>query len=398
MLLLIALVFNGAILMVALYVLTGSFFFTFMTENTMKAIVTNGSLRRFISNVQGKEIDQRDNLLKQLNTNGMVREPFLSLDLSFVFLGKWEWERWFYKKLNLRWVGFPLVNQVLTIPINRVVWDKNKAKIDTVLGRIKVSVKMTRELYHAFPRPIEMKEVDTQDGYRLDLSLLAFFEVYAPYFAFFVLKDSFMLTLDSIVKAYVTERIKGMKWNEFKQKKEVTEGSPEDALFNLKTLSSQGARAGTAVTGLLVDDFGISKSSKDLQDAVEANQIAEERGKAAETAANYAKKAAAHAADAAKNTRTREGEGDAAAIRSKGAAEADTIVAKGKAAMTRREELIKLYERMGFDKRTATEKAIDTVNTELKSNAIGTLTGTYVENGTPAVQTTLPLGGQNKKG
>lgn len=387
-------VLTAVMAMVALYYITGSFFFTFVRENTMKAIVANGRLRRFISNVQGMEIDQSDNTLKKITidqtgkSNILKPEPFLALPGL-------EWERWLYNHLGLRWVGFPLFNQVLTIPINRVVWKKDKAESKTTLGRIVVTMKKTHELYHAFPRPIEMSEVDTKDGFRLDLSLLAFIEVYIPYFAFFTLKDSFMITLDSVIKGYVTQVIKGMTWDDFKAKKELVDSNgPEDGLFNFTTLSNRmTSRAGSRVVDLIIDDFSISASSKDLQSAVEANKIADENGKATETTAKYEKLAAQHKADAAKNTRTREGEGDAAAIRAKGAAEADTIIAKGKAAMTRREELIKLYKRMGFNDQTAVEKAIDTVNAELKSAAIGTLTGTYVENGAP-VQPTLPLGGR----
>lgn len=378
-LLMLSWLFTAIILLIAVYFLTGSLFFTFMRENTMKAIVTNGRLRRFISNVQGKMIDQADNTLKTMvNADGTssIKEPE-----PFLRLFGLEWERWLYDHLGLRWVGIPIFNQVLTIPINRVVWKKDKAESKTTLGRIKVTTKKTDELYHAFPRPIEMSEVDTKDGFRLDLSLLAFIEVCAPYFAFFTLKDSFMITLDSVIKGYVTDVLKGLSWEEFKEKKE---SANTEALFDFTTLSSRMmVRAGSAVVDLIVDDFSISASSKKLQEAVEEQKIAEERGKATETEAEYKRKATEKAASGEKRKRTLEGEGDAAAIE-----------AIAKATAKRYSELIDVYKRNGFTDKEATEKAQEKIALEFKWVNVGKMTGTYVEGGATPVQPTIPLGGR----
>ncbi len=395
---------SGLILIIALYYLTGGFVFTAMRDNTYKAIVTNGRLVRLISNVEPltiegldesgakvfiqvpREIDQSDRRLKLVTAIlPENREPFLKI-------GDWEWERKLYDLMGLRWVGWPIFRQVLTIPINRVVWKEKKNEVPTILGRIKVSTKNTKELYQSFPRPIEMKEVDTNDGFRLDLSLLAFIEVYAPYFAFFKLKDAFMSTLDSMIEAYVQSVLKGLSWEEFKLKKEAVDEevaagttNPGKVLFNFTDLAKRMELAGSMVSGLIIDDFGISASSVELQEAVEKQKIAEEEGKAAEKTAEYGKRATIKTAEGAKQKRKLEGEGEAAAIEA---------IAKAKA--KRYDELITLYVRMGFDKRTAAEKADEQIFGEFKWDAVGKLPGTYVENGN-AVQPTLPLGGRKDK-
>lgn len=360
-------------ILVAVYYLTGGLFFTNLPENSIKAIVTNGRLVRFISNVKGKAIDQSDNKLKKIK---LIKKENLP---KFTW-----WEEIFIKHLGLWWVGVPFLRQVQPLPVDRVVLKPNQEDLNGVLGRLVSKVVTKYELYATFPRPFEMKEVDTNDGFKLDFRLTAMVEVYDPYPAYFELKVDFLRTITSLNSSYVGDLLKGLSWDEYKKgPKDVVKGRIS-SLFDLEELEQRLEVTGSRDKILEIEDFGISPSSKRLQDAVEEGKIETEKGKGTINAAKAAKEAAILKAEGEKRRRTLEGEGDAAAIE---------VIAKAKA--KRYTELIATYTRMGFDGRTAAEKADEQISREFKWDAVGKLPGTYVENGNNnSVQPTLPLGGR----
>ncbi len=359
------------IILIAVYYLTGGLFFTSLPENSIKAIVTNGRLVRFISNVKGKAIDQSDKKLKKIE---LIEEENLP---KFTW-----WEKIFIKHLGLWWVGVPFLRQVQPLPVDRVVLKPNQEDLNGVLGRLVSKVVTKYELYATFPRPFEMKEVDTMDGFKIDFRFTAMVEVYDPYPAFFELKLDFLRTITSLNASYVGDLMKGLSWEEYKKGPKDTVKGQISSLFNLQELEKRLEVTGTCDRILEIEDFGISLSSKRLQDAVEEEKIETEKGKGKIRAAKAERDATILKAEGEKKRRILEGEGDAAAIE---------VIAKAKA--KRYTELIATYTRMGFDGRTAAEKADEQISREFKWDAIGKLPGTYVENGN-AVQPTLPLGGR----
>lgn len=372
LLLLLSWSLTAVILLIAVYYLTGGLFFTSLPENSIKAIVTNGSLVRYIANVKGKQIDQSDNKLKKIEDIDEENLPIL----------KW-WEEILIEKIGLRWVGIPILRQVKKLPINRVVLKEKQSEITTVTGRLETTTVTKDELYGSFPRPFEMFEADTNDGFKLDFRLTALLEVDDPYPAFFELKVDFLLTVTSIISAYVTDVIKGLSWEEYKNvpKKNITK--KVSSLFDLKELAKHLEATGVHVNLLVIEDFKISASSKRLQDAVEEEKIETEKGKGKVRAAEAEKEATIRKAEGEKRRRTLEGEGEAAAIEA---------IAKAKA--KRYTELINTYTRMGFDGRTAAEKADTQIALEFQWDNLGKMTGTYVEGGSKSVQPTIHLGGR----
>lgn len=365
--------FALVVLAFATYYLTGGLFFTGLPENSIKAIVTNGRLVRFISNVKGKAIDQSDNRLKPLKEIKKENLPTFT----------W-WEALFIKWLGLWWVGFPFIRQLQPLPVDRVVLKPNQEDLDGVLGRLVSRVVTKYELYATFPRPFEMKEVDTNDGFKIDFRFTAMMEVYDPYPAFFELKLDFLRTITSLNSSYVGDLMKGLSWEDFKKGPKDTVKGKISSLFDLEELEKRLEVTGACDRILEVEDFGISKSSERLQKAVEEQKIADEEGKAAEKKATHAKKATITNAEAEKQKRILEGEGDAAAIE---------VIAKAKA--KRYTELIATYTRMGFDGRTAAEKADEQISREFKWDAVSKMPGTYVEGGTDTkVQPIINLGGK----
>lgn len=374
------------ILAVGLYQMTGGFLFTVMRENTAKAIVANGRLVKFISNIKGKRIDPADrsgtlkdlpdedykDFIKGFNPFNMLEKPLFP---------DFEWEKHLFLLFGVRWVGIPIFRKVMNITINRVVFKQKQNTIETVLGHIEESTKPTDEVYALFPRPIEMREVDTVDGFRLELRLIAYTEVVSFYPIFFELKADFLPTIDSLIKAYVTEVIKGLTWDTFKQKADSDD--QKEQMFNMTSLEKRLEKTGVKVSLLVIDDFGISPSSQKLQEAVEKQKIAKEEGKAKVATAEADKTAAIRKAEGEKQRRTLEGQGDAAAIE-----------ATAKANAKRYEELITLYIKYGYSRPDAIRAAQEQIAQEIYANNIGKLTGTYVHGG--GVQPVIPL--DNKGG
>lgn len=383
---LMSLSFTVIILMVVVYQMTGGLFFTVMRENTGKAIVANGRLVKFISNVKGKRVDPADRTgtLKDLPTEDyrdFIKGFNLFNTLEKPLFEDFEWEKHLFLLFGVRWVGLPIFRKTLNININRVVFKQKQNTIETVLGHIEESIKPTDEVYALFPRPIEMREVDTVDGFRLELRLIAYIEVVSFYPVFFELKADFLPTVDSLIKAYVTEVIKGLTWDEFKKKSD--NDDKKDTLFKPASLEDRLKKTGVKVSLLVIDDFGISPSSQKLQEAVEKQKIADEEGKAKIKTAEAEKTATIRKAEGEKQKRTLEGEGDAAAIEK---------IAKANA--KRYEELITLYIKHGHSKSDAIKAAQEQVAQEIYANNIGKLTGTYAPGG--GVQTVIPL--DNKGG
>lgn len=280
------------------------------------AISRRGDSIRYISRIEGYEVDQLTELVKR--TEDILpedREPY-----ETVF--GWNIEKVLFTYLSWRFVSWH-GGELLTFKDHK--------------GRSCWALPATLD------RSFHLNGLLTLDNYRIELELDCHFRVMQPGPIFCNFASNYHTKVDSIAKAHICETVARSTWDDLKT------GARE----RLDTLSfaAQLRTVGLSVEMILIKKFDIDSTSADLRKAVEMDAIAQEKSKASRRSA-YAERL----------RRTLEGQGDAA-----------STTANSRAALKRFEELIAVFSRNGFSERESAEKALELVSKEKQWDNIGQL-------------------------
>ncbi len=265
--------------------------------------------------------------------------------------------------------GLPFVTSLRSMDIDRVVKKSTQIKQEVALyEQIVAPGAVSRQLlYREINRPTYHEALDTIDGVRFNIISDAVINVIDPEPGFMRYQHSFLQTLSDRIGNYIATQVNNMDWETYKKHKAGINK------FDLAGLNEVLKDLGVEVVRLTVSDPEIAKGSPEVQAALEAAKIAEERAKA----------------------KRKEGEGqrDYAISIAEGNAQAVERLAKAEAA--RFEELFLTFRKNGLTEAQAIHLAQQTIIAEVNAEAIGKLT-TYAPGNPGGVQLSVPVGGGEK--
>jgi hypothetical protein len=272
------------------------------------------------------------------------------------------------KKLGKRRFGYPIINSLKPLDIDRVVkvdtsviHDKTKNPDADQAPKIlsMLSAKKVRRygLYEEITRPTFHEYVDTKDGVRFSAISTLIIDSTDPRPIFEKYPDSFLQNISEIVLNFFSAKVIKMEWEEYKAFGEHGHKFVGTELGDLQDLLKP--------YGVEIKLFTIS--DPELHPAIQ-KQFDERAGATAN-----AQKTGIDAEAAAKAAETKS-RGEAAAIRNVGKATAE-------ANRMRFEELVSYYVTTGHSKKNAVTMANDVIIAEGLNEAIGTNKGVWAPGG-----------------
>lgn len=251
-------------------------FFTKLETGDIKFIVRGESLVKIIHDVRGKKLDSDGKLVDGTETKSLINKMF----------GLW-------------WVGFPpfaSVHKFWVVPERENPSAEKKSDWIT-----KGEPRQESSLRFTFPRPYRLDKVELRDRLSVDLLIVAKFEVVMPETPVFLFKGGFFANAGSILSAEVADRVnnmdlatflpaqkgevggilKGMKASEesIGEELELKDTTTDSAVrhnlgdFNRELIRQVGLR----LVGIAITQF--DPSDQETRDAMQAEQLAINRGK-----------------------------------------------------------------------------------------------------------------------
>jgi regulator of protease activity HflC (stomatin/prohibitin superfamily) len=325
--------------------------FTPFTPNLIQCVTVGdqGSIIKYIANLGDKDVDP--------STGKII--PKVEIDKRT----GWDLLDWTIReKYGYAYIGPPYQpwsRRIKMLKIDRVVWKATKEQLTTeyTIDKITSGPKDAPGLYHKFPRVNGLTDIDTASDFRIDLLTTAICEVEDASPAFTTYTDNLLQTASSIINSVLNLEIKRVTWEEFR--KTIAEKLNEK---NLDIINDLLKPTGLTITQLTYDDFGISKSSRPVQDALEERRIAQ-------------------------------AEADAARERAKGKADSERTEAQGKADAARTAADAELYR---LDKLGEGTKKVIVAEAEGEAERTQKLIAQYIATGMSAYEATKLVNEQIK--
>jgi hypothetical protein len=334
------------------------------TPNMIRAVVAGnenkGPIIRYIANVTGMKYDPDQKMLVPLEEIGkdnkgkpIFENPYADESLLGTFLRE---------KFGKRIYGWPIINNIRPLQIDRVVRAKTTTEKLTLADQLSASSVKRYGLKVLIFRPTFHDDLDTNDGIRFSVISYATLEVFNPEPAFTVYNDDLLPNISEIISGLISLKVLPNSWNHYKTiGKEI---QPHELTHLNQKLESMGVK----IRQLTMSDPEINS---DMQKTLEIKKTAVETAAARKLAGT--------------------GEKDYAIEVGKGQAKAIEIIAVAKA--SRFAQLIDLYIKNGWSNKEAVDKANAMISAEFNADAIGKLT-TYVAGGAGIQITTS--GGEKK--
>lgn len=267
----------------------------------------------------------------------------------------------FYTLFGKIWYGFPFINSLRPLPIDRVVKKSTEelgkgAKLE---DQLKAMTVIRYGLQKFLLRPTHHKDLDTTDGVRFSITSYAQIEVFDPEPAFTIYKENFLQTIIELVSGLFSLKVLPYEWEYYKKTGKDIEQNEIDKL-NVRLES-----IGVKIIQLIMSDPEVHP---DMQAAFEEHKKAIEAAKAKGAKGKGKKDYLVYIA-----------EGEASAIER---------IAEAK--KKRFEVLISMYTTNGFTPYEAAQKASEMISAEFNAEAIGKLTN-YVA-GSGGINLNIPAG------
>ncbi len=244
--------------------------FAKIVQNEIYAVTSgrNGKIRFFFGEMSYADIDSKTGELLPKGTvtlnpiDALIRKEY-----NRVFIGP-PYEPWARqtKKLAIDRVTLKSTEKILGIP-GQYLSDKLLAETKTEGG-----------LYGRFTRIQLAPEIDLGSNFRVEIMTTAFCEVITAMPIFEVHSKDFLQITSQIINAYIDALVRTAKWEEFKTK--IGSALGDNDIININKLLE---RVGIRVSQIILDDWGISRSSADIQEQLANLEKAEIRAKVTET-------------------------------------------------------------------------------------------------------------------
>ena len=300
--------------------------FAKIVQNEIYAVTggKNGNIRFFFGEMSYADVDPKTGKIVPKGT--VVLNPI---------------DAWIRKEFNRVFIGLPYepwARQVKRLGIDRVTLKSTEkilgASNQYLSDRLLAETKDEAGLYGRFPRIQLSTDIDIGSDFRIEVMTTAFCEVFDAMPVFEVYNKDFLQVTSRIINSHLDALIRNISWEKFKE----SIGSTLDAA-SLATINTLLEPVGIHVTQITIDDWGISKSSADIQAKLAEKRKALIDADVIKTKTDAQNEATRSTADAKLYQSQQEGEGERLRLEA---------IARGRAATVK--ELIAQYMGEGMSR------------------------------------------------
>lgn len=313
-------------------------------------------------------------------------KPFINADgewaLTPLAIGKYgtgryreesDFDYWLREKYGKRRFGFPIINSLKELTIDRVVKVDTQVVQETqkapgteadprILRTIVGNRVKRRGLYEDITRFTSHLWVDTIEGVRFTVISTLIIKTVNPIPAFEKYPDSLLENVSEVVQNFFSDIVTKWDWPKYK--------------------AAMGQKGGHKFTDAellklreVLVPFGVKIIQYTVSDPELHPDIQKEFDKRA--GATVAAETTVIGAEATAKAREKQARSDASYIKQTGTAEAEVIERKAKANRIRFEQLVEYYISKGATEENAISMANTVILTEVSAEAVGNLKGTY---------------------
>ena len=161
---------------------------TIVESGNMGFVVRGKSLFRIIHDVRGKKLAGNA-------VNGTSK-----------FIDGEEKRTWLQKKFGLYWIGFPPASGIHPFKIKKESENPEGHGVENWTTGVKEAT--VTSLLHTFPRPFILRDVELKNRTRVNLLVVATFEVICPYIPVFKYKGDFFIRASSRIRSATDDIVK----------------------------------------------------------------------------------------------------------------------------------------------------------------------------------------------